>query len=99
MPPVRRARRRTRRRTAVVVGGAAAVAHSGSKKRQQDEADKEADQAYEDGVADAQVQQDQTKAQSSDDYVAELEKLGELHDKGILTDEEFAAKKKEILAK
>ena len=29
----------------------------------------------------------------------ELEKLGELHDKGILTDEEFAAKKKEILAK
>ena len=88
MPAARRARRRTRRRTAVVVGGTAAVAHSASKKRSQDEADKEADQAYEDGVADAQTQQSQVK--DSDDYMEELEKLGELHDKGILTDEEFA---------
>lgn len=45
------------------------------------------------------IQQDQAQAKGSDDYMQELEKLGELHDKGILTDEEFAAKKKEILAK
>ena len=44
-------------------------------------------------------QQDQAQAQGSSDYMQELEKLGELHDKGILTDEEFAAKKKEILEK
>jgi hypothetical protein len=31
------------------------------------------------------------------DYLAELEKLGELKEKGILTDEEFQAKKKQIL--
>jgi len=31
------------------------------------------------------------------DYMAELEKLGSLRDAGILTDEEFAAKKKQIL--
>ena len=31
------------------------------------------------------------------DYTAELEKLADLRDKGILTDEEFAAKKKQIL--
>jgi len=31
------------------------------------------------------------------DYVAQLEKLGELRDSGILTDEEFQAKKAEIL--
>ena len=30
-------------------------------------------------------------------YLAELEKLGELRDKGIITDEEFEAKKKELL--
>jgi hypothetical protein len=29
--------------------------------------------------------------------MAQLEKLGELHDNGILTDEEFAAKKQQIL--
>jgi len=31
------------------------------------------------------------------DYLAELEKLGSLRDAGILTDEEFEAKKKQIL--
>lgn len=30
-------------------------------------------------------------------YLQELEKLAELHDKGIITDEEFAAKKKSLL--
>ncbi len=33
----------------------------------------------------------------SDDYVAELEKLASLRDAGILTDEEFTAKKAQIL--
>ncbi len=31
------------------------------------------------------------------DYLDELEKLAELHEKGILTDEEFQAKKKQLL--
>lgn len=43
------------------------------------------DEEYEDEPADAS------------DYTAELEKLSDLRDKGILTDEEFAAKKKQIL--
>ncbi len=30
-------------------------------------------------------------------YLEELEKLGELRDKGLITDEEFEAKKKELL--
>ena len=34
---------------------------------------------------------------SGDDLVAQLEKLGALKDKGILTDDEFAAKKKQLL--
>jgi hypothetical protein len=34
---------------------------------------------------------------SETSYLAELEKLGELRDKGILTEEEFEAKKKQLL--
>ncbi len=33
------------------------------------------------------------------DPMAELKKLGELHDAGVLTDDEFSAKKADILAK
>jgi histidinol phosphatase-like PHP family hydrolase len=36
-------------------------------------------------------------AEPEEDYLAELEKLAELRDKGILTDEEFEAKKKQLL--
>jgi hypothetical protein len=34
---------------------------------------------------------------STDDQLSELKQLGELHDQGVLTDEEFEAKKKEVL--
>ena len=46
---------------------------------------------------------DQTPVQSSPpqtvqpDYLSELEKLGELREKGIITEEEFQAKKKQLL--
>jgi len=33
----------------------------------------------------------------NDDYINQLERLSELHAQGILTDEEFAAKKKQLL--
>ena len=36
-------------------------------------------------------------AESQTSYLDELERLGELHKQGILTDEEFTAKKKELL--
>jgi Short C-terminal domain len=36
-------------------------------------------------------------APAEPDYVAELERLGQLKAQGILTDEEFEAKKKQIL--
>jgi len=48
-------------------------------------------------------QSDQAPVQSSPpktaqaDYLSELEKLGELRDKGIITEEEFQAKKKQLL--
>ncbi len=37
------------------------------------------------------------KADAQPDYIEELERLAELNQKGILTDEEFAAKKKQLL--
>jgi hypothetical protein len=37
------------------------------------------------------------EADKQDDYIAELERLAELHKQGILTDEEFTAKKKQLL--
>lgn len=36
-------------------------------------------------------------AAAPDDYITQLERLGALRDQGILTDEEFEAKKKQIL--
>jgi hypothetical protein len=37
------------------------------------------------------------KADAQPSYLDELERLGELHKQGILTDEEFAGKKKDLL--
>jgi hypothetical protein len=79
-------------RTAVVAGTATAV--SGRVARRQ--ANKYADQ-------DAQYTQQQVAAveqgmgQPAEDTTAQLQQLAQLHDQGILTDEEFAAKKKQLL--
>ncbi|HYJ61566.1 MAG TPA: SHOCT domain-containing protein [Actinomycetota bacterium] len=79
-------------RTAVVAGTATAV--SGRVGRRQ--AAKYADQ-------DAQYTQQQAAAaeqgveQQAADPTAQLQQLAQLHDQGILTDEEFAAKKKQLL--
>ena len=37
-------------------------------------------------------------AAGTDDMIAQLQKLGQLHQQGILTDEEFAAQKAKLLA-
>jgi len=50
-----------------------------------------------DGNAQQEEPADAGASASADDQMAELEKLAELKDKGILTQEEFDAKKKQIL--
>jgi Short C-terminal domain len=45
------------------------------------------------------VQPSFAAAQPTGDIFAALEKLGDLHDKGILSDEEFASKKAELLSR
>jgi hypothetical protein len=86
-------------RTAVVAGTATAV--SGRVARRQANKYAEQDAAYTQQQA-AAVEQGMTYAAApaaaeEPDYAAELEKLAQLKAQGILTDEEFQAKKKQIL--
>ncbi|MEI2697893.1 MAG: SHOCT domain-containing protein [Microthrixaceae bacterium] len=93
-------------RTAVVAGTASTV--NGRVQRRQAEkfADRDAqiyaerNQAYQQQVAAQQpVQQAPAPAAApaGDDTLAQLQKLGDLHQQGILTDDEFAAQKAKIL--
>jgi membrane protease subunit (stomatin/prohibitin family) len=78
-------------RTAVFAGTATAV--SGRVQRRQQRKFAEQDQqAY------AEQQPQQAYAEPAEpDYAAELEQLAQLKNQGILTEEEFEAKKKQIL--
>ena len=92
-------------RTAVVAGTASAV--SGRVRRHQAEKFSERDQAiaanrgagYAEGVQGASqpAPADPAPAPAQDDSVEQLKQLADLHQQGILTDDEFAAKKKQIL--
>ena len=78
-------------RTAVVAGTATAV--SGRVRRRQDNKWAEDEQAqYEQEAA-----QQPAPAPAPAGDAAELQQLADLHTQGILTDEEFAAKKAQVL--
>ena len=98
---------RTVGRTAVVAGTASAVAGGVSRRqsrkyedqRQEDAAQQQS--AYEQGLADAQASAPPpaaAPADDTDDMIGQLQKLGQLHEQGILTDAEFEAQKAKILA-
>ena len=80
--------------TAVVAGTAGAVRHRQDQKyaAQDQEAD---DQQV--ATQQAAAAQAAPAAPAEPDYAAELEQLAQLKAQGILTDEEFEAKKKQIL--
>jgi hypothetical protein len=82
--------------TAVVAGTAGAVRH-----RQDQKYARQDQEAYEQQMAQQQAYAQQAAAQqaapAAPDYAAELEQLAQLKAQGILTDEEFEAKKKQIL--
>jgi len=88
--------------TAVVAGTAGAVRHHQEQKYagQQAEAQAGYDQAYAEGAAAAQAAPDPAPVAAAPaqaiDY-AQLKQLGDLHDAGVLTDEEFAAAKAKLL--
>lgn len=74
-------------RTAVVAGTATHVSNNVSRRQAARYAEQDAQQA-------AQQPMD---APSQDDVYVELEKLGQLKNDGILTQEEFDAKKRQLL--
>ena len=84
--------------TAVVAGTAGAVRH-----RQDQKYARQDQEAYEQQMYEQQMYQQQAAQQAAaaapaePDYAAELEKLAQLKNQGILSDEEFEAKKKQIL--
>jgi hypothetical protein len=80
--------------TAVVAGTAGAVRH-----RQDQRYARQDQEQYEQELAaqQAYAQQAAAAAPAEPDYAAELQKLADLKAQGILTDEEFEAKKKQIL--
>lgn len=68
---------------------------------QQQQAQQAQQQAYQQGQQQAQQAAQASQAPQSapqKDTIAELQKLGDLHMQGVLTDEEFAAAKKKLLA-
>jgi Short C-terminal domain len=77
--------------TAVVAGTAGAVRH------RQDQKYAAQDQAAYDQQMAAQQPAAQSATPAAPDYTAELEQLAQLKAQGILTEEEFEAKKKQIL--
>jgi hypothetical protein len=81
---------RTVGRTAVIAGTASAVGGRVQHRQQEKYAAQEQPQQV-------QYVEAPPAAPSADDQMEQLEKLGDLHAKGILTDEEFAAKKAQIL--
>ena len=85
-------------RTAVVAGTATAV--SGRVARRQNQRWAADDQAaYDQQMAQQQAYQAQQAppAPPADDKTAELQNLAQLHNQGVLTDEEFAAAKAKLL--
>jgi hypothetical protein len=83
----------TAARTAVVVGTASAV----SNKAASNQAAKAQAAAAAPAAQPVPVPAAQPEAALSDDVYEQLKKLGELREAGILTDDEFQAKKTQIL--
>lgn len=96
--------------TAVVVGTAGAVRHHQDQKYGQQEAAAQAqmqdaqDAAYQQGVTDAQAQSAQAAPPApapapaaGTDLNSQLQQLAQLHNAGVLSDEEFAAAKAKLL--
>ena len=88
-------------RTAVVAGTATAVSNRVSRRQAGRWAAQEQQQYQQPAYAPPSQYEAAPAAQEEDDgssMIAQLEKLGDLRDKGILTDEEFAQQKARLLA-
>ncbi len=88
--------RRRGRRRGLVVGTAVGAGVARSSQRRADQAMAANSQPTQQDVVNDQIAP-QAVAPSIDDQFAEIEKLGELKEKGLITQTEFDAKKTQIL--
>jgi hypothetical protein len=84
-------------RTAVVAGTATAVSNRVSRRQANRWSQQEEDQYAQQQQQYYQPPPAPAPAPAEDDTVSQLKQLAELKDQGILTEEEFAAKKAQIL--
>jgi hypothetical protein len=98
--------------TAVIAGTAGAVHHAQNQHWAKQETQQQAayNQAYQQGAYEAQQQQQNyapppqqyaqplPPAPAQDDLTTKLQELAQLHNSGVLTDEEFSAAKQKLLA-
>jgi hypothetical protein len=80
-------------RTAVVAGTASSVGGRVNRRQQNKWSEQDAEATPEQ----APDQQQAAPQAAAPDPIAQLKELGELHQSGVLTDEEFAAQKEKIL--
>jgi hypothetical protein len=78
-------------RTAVIAGTATHVSNNVSRRQANRWAQQQPQQGYYEEPA------PQAAAPQAPDPIAQLKELGQLHESGVLTDEEFAAQKAKIL--
>ena len=91
----------TAARTAVIAGTATAVSGNVQRRqmsRAQQQASAQQQQAAMQPPPPPPAAPAPAPAAGTDDMIAQLQKLGQLHQQGILTDEEFAAQKAKLLA-
>lgn len=81
--------------TAVVAGTATVVSGSVARRQQQKAMAQQQQMAAQQAPAPAPAPA--AAAPGEADYMAELEKLAELKEKGVITEDEFEAKKKQLL--
>jgi hypothetical protein len=84
-------------RTAVVAGTATAVSGRVARRQQSKWAEQEAAQAPPQAAPAQAAPAPAAPAPAAADPIQQLKELGELHQSGVLTDEEFAAQKAKIL--
>jgi hypothetical protein len=84
-------------RTAVIAGTASTVAGRVNRRQQNKWAEQDAQAAQQAAPAPQQVAAPAAPAEPAVDPIQQLKELGELHQSGVLTDEEFAVQKSKIL--
>jgi hypothetical protein len=85
-------------RTAVVAGTATAVSHKVNRSLDNRAQDRAEAAAYEQAAAQQQQPAQQQASAPPDDLMAQLQRLADLRQQGLLDDQEFAAAKAKLLA-